>query len=80
MIIILVILLLNMTVSAEVSDTSALDPETGPAIQGNSHFPLATLTRALQARRPTLPIATPSSPTKATVHMTVCLYRQTVNP
>jgi endogenous inhibitor of DNA gyrase (YacG/DUF329 family) len=42
MISILTILLLDMAVSAQVSDTSVLDPKTGPAIQGGSSLPLQT--------------------------------------
>lgn len=35
-------LLLGATVSAQSPDTSALDPKTGPAIQGDSPLPLKT--------------------------------------
>jgi hypothetical protein len=42
MISILAILLLGMSVSAQGSDTSALDPKTGPAIQGDSPLPSQT--------------------------------------
>lgn len=42
MISILVLLLLGTTVLAQGSDTSALDPKTGPAIQGDSPLPLKT--------------------------------------
>lgn len=39
---ILTVLLLGTTVLAQSSDTSALDPKTGPAIQGDSPLPLKT--------------------------------------
>ena len=42
MISILAILLLGTAVSAQGSDTSALDPKTGPAIQGDSPLPSQT--------------------------------------
>lgn len=42
MISLLAILLLGTEVSAQGPDTSALDPKTGPAIQGDSPLPLKT--------------------------------------